>query len=283
MTKGIGQTTKTAVLILNAIEKAKRFPSRAADVKTNEFRNVMYVVTKAVNSNTSLKEFPLVVCIATNIGSKQYNNSFHTIYIFVTQALSSFMRLVYNIKVNRCVEIDDDGEDDIADDVIEVVVEGGGDIVMDMNGNPILVLQNMDYLYRGPELKFYCLLDYQCCIEKFIVPEGGFKEIDDDEEDDEELDGAGRKKNGMFNFDSSHPQYGAYAQRLRSKLLVPFICGEKVPKMPKTINQAWQYGIKAITNIVDQQILNYFGAYFMVLCCPYDYKGNKYNFIFIRI
>ena len=92
--------------------------------------------------------------------------------------------------------------------------------------------QDMDYAYRGKELKDLSLVEYACVVE--IVKRRSDKEQPEESLDTGDTDDSAlhynreSERNTLYPFDVMHPLFATHRQMVRSKLFIPLLCGGKL-------------------------------------------------------
>ena len=120
------------------------------------------------------------------------------------------------------VELEPDQEELSVDDILPAA-----ETITVADGGVNTIAPYMDYLYRGPELRNLSLYSYSAIVQKIPVPK------DKDSIAGNEVSTAARRPcNGTFRFTTEHPQCETHIQRLRSKQLLPIICGPHCPPHP---------------------------------------------------
>eukprot|EP01040_Poterioochromonas_malhamensis_P008076 gene8076-8732_t len=166
------------------------------------------------------------------------------------------------------------------------------------------------YFYRGENLKGLSIFEYNALIEVVkkktkmrstnvntffdVEAEEVFKEEEEEEEDETKMDVVeeieerivqeekeatkrGRKQNSTFEFSPFHPLYKSHYQRLRSKILVPFLAGAKPPKLStNTLAKMTSGNEKSQYTISEEKDIKRCAVYYSVLLIPWVLpKGSK--------
>jgi hypothetical protein len=136
------------------------------------------------------------------------------------------------------------------------------------NGVQVIAIQaSTNYIHRGELLKDFNLLEYCILVQKEKKPPT------------RETHTHGRRRNFRCDFASitysdnpnevvNHPQYRTHEQQLTSKVRIPLLSGERVPKYPdKNLHQSneTQY---------NKSVLD-FCTYFMTLLIPWDLNTSR--------
>ena len=90
--------------------------------------------------------------------------------------------------------------------------------------------QDMDYAYRGKELKYLSLVEYACVVEiiKWCNDKGQPESLDTGDADDSALHyNRESERNTRYPFDVMHPLFATHMQMVRNKLFILLLCGGK--------------------------------------------------------
>jgi len=186
---------------------------------------------------------------------------------------------------------------------------GFGDLIQDphdASGKPMVVSQDIDYKYRPHDLEDLNFMEFNCILQKYKVSSVSslnassvIKDNDSDHEvpvyhdhasdafnsDSEtsnllhpvvkKIRSRGRSKNGIYQFMHLHPQSQSHQLRIKSRPSIPFLAGEHVPEFPRkalevTVASLSASGALPEITAVDKEKLNRFGAYYLVLLCPWS-------------
>jgi hypothetical protein len=203
------------------------------------------LMNRFVNNQARHFEASSRLCISKCLGMTQYESSHSFAYIYIWSAIKDMDELQISNVTNVDLGIDFDNP-----------THNYGEIVKTSDDKLIMVSSNFDYKYRSHELKDYNILEVLCITNKTFkkMPKLKIKKNQ-----------MGRKTNGFFNFNKVHPQYETHNLSLSSRLKIPFLAGEFVPGYPAVDKNG-------IRNEIE---LNRFGAYFLVLLCPWSLISFK--------
>ena len=231
-------------LLADAIEVSKDRPSNNQD---NQNPDVVAhrLMNRFVNNQARHFEASSRLCISKCLGMTQYESSHSFAYIYIWSAIKDMDELQITNVINVDLGIDFDNP-----------THNYGELVKTSDEKLIMVSSNIDYKYRSHELKDYNILEVLCITNK------NFKKIPKLKIGKNQM---GRKVNGFFNFTKVHPQHDTHKLSLSSRLKIPFLAGEFVPGYPAVDKN----GIR------DEIELNRFGAYFLVLLCPWSLTTLK--------
>jgi hypothetical protein len=163
-------------LLLDAIRVSKQRPSVAPDAATNEARPTLRVLQRLINNHTRSVEIPITLCLSSLLGMAQFSSSHHCKSIWLASAVA-FVRRQLQLPGPGQENNEDDADAEQApaargasDDDLEWEAEldetAAGDAARDQAGNPVIVIQAVDYAYRDARLADLNLLEFACLLHK---------------------------------------------------------------------------------------------------------------------
>ena len=311
------------VIIKDALDKVEMYPSTAPDAAESTTRSGKQLLQVILNKLSGMTELADTQAASLLLGYTAEKSTDATTFVFASAAvtvikervlllLGKDTRAAWNENENPLADVNLVDNCNIADDTW---IPGGvptTDDVNEIKGRvhgcasapvykilqpdgtviPIVVSQEMNYKFRGPELDTVTLYEYPCIID-VVLKKPDFKkasqrksnigDVTDDELSDEEAQdptvavaAKGRRNTSTcFNFDPRHPLFSTHHQRIRSKLYVPVLAGGVPPPYPLMAN------CKGSSGQALHRLKEGFAIYILTLFSPWEERDNLGSDVFL--